>query len=206
MGPQLNDLSPKERQALRFIRNEVVHRGRMPSTRELQRALGYASPRSAALILERFAGLGIIRKRPGVGYVLARDPEGSKTHAKTVDVSIVGSAPCGPALLAEENFEGVMAVSTELARPPHRYFLLRARGDSMNRAGIQDGDLVLVRQQATAANGEAVVALIDGEVTIKRMQRTRNSIRLEPVSKNKKHQPIIMHKDFDVQGIVMGVV
>src|SRR5206468_2058202 len=104
--------------------------------------------------------------------------------ARTVDVPLVGSVACGTPLLAVENFEAHVAVSKSLARPGSKYFLLRAKGDSMDRAGIEDGDLVLVRQQSHAENGDGVVALIDDDATIKAFHREKGVVVLRPRSNN----------------------
>ena len=76
----------------------------------------------------------------------------------------------------------------------------------MNLAGIRDGDLALVRQQATAENGDKVVALIDDEATLKEFRRTRELVALLPRSKNKDHKPILLSDDFQVQGVVIATI
>ncbi|HUV30703.1 MAG TPA: transcriptional repressor LexA [Acidobacteriota bacterium] len=155
---------------------------------------------------EKLESKGFI-SRPGRGQIrLRKEKPGTDSHAKTVDVPLVGSAPCGTPVFADENIEGVFPVSTKLARAPYRYFLLRAIGDSMNQKGIQDGNLVLVRQQPSAENGDRVVALIDEEATIKEFHRTSNAIILKPKSTNKQHQPIILTNDFQILGVVQTVI
>jgi len=199
-------LKPNYIAALKVIRNYLAHKGRTPSIRELQLELGYAWPRSAAHLLEKLEQLGFVKRRSGKSIQLIRDLEDDNYSAKTVNVPLVGSVSCGSPLLAEENYEGLIPVSTKLAKPPHKYFLLKARGDSMNEAGIEDGSFVLVRQQATAHDGQDVVALVDNEATIKRLRRVRDAIRLEPVSSNPEHELIILQRNFRVQGIVVGTV
>ena len=76
----------------------------------------------------------------------------------------------------------------------------------MNKKKINDGDLVLVRQQLSAKTGDIVVAIIDDEATIKELQISNSAIVLKPRSTNKRHQPIILDRDFLIQGIVVGVV
>jgi repressor LexA len=202
----LRPLSPKEIQALRYIRNRLVHGQVAPSVRELKDELKYRSPRSAAVILERLAAHGFIRRRPDGQLQLLRDLPEESSHARTVPVALVGLIACGAPLLAEQNIEAMIPVSVSLARPPHRYFMLRASGDSMNLSGIDDGDLVLVRQQPTAQDGDRVVALIDDEATIKVLRRAGDAIALEPRSKNKRHKPILVTRDFQVQGIVVSAI
>jgi repressor LexA len=199
-------LSKKEMEAVRFIQSSLARQGRAPSVRELQGALGYRSPRSASDILERLAERGIVHRRADGRLQLLQSPEGDESHARTVDVPLVGTVPCGRPLLAEENFETMISVSTSLARPPHGYFLLRARGDSMNDAGINDGDLVLVRKQPTATNGDLVVALIDDEATIKEFHRSAKVIVLQPRSRNPAHRPVVLTDDFQIQGVVVRTI
>ena len=199
-------LSQKESQALKMIRNALVHTGRAPSIREIMMELGYKSPHSAMLVVNRLIELGVLKRRGNGQLQIAKDLESHDTHARTVEVPLVGSAPCGQPLLAEENIEMLIPVSTTLARPPHRYFLLQAIGDSMNQRGIQSGDLVLVRQQSDAENGQAVVALIDDEATIKELHKSAEAIVLKPRSSNPNHKPIVLHDDFRVQGLVIAII
>jgi repressor LexA len=199
-------LAPKDLEALRHIRNAIVQSGASPSVRELQDLLGYRSPRSAAVVLERLIKAGFLRRRPDGQLQLLRELPDDRAHARTVNVPLVGSAPCGAPLLAVENIECWIPVSIRLARPPHRHFLVRAVGDSMNLAGIEDGDLVLVRQQPRAESGERVVALIDEEATIKVFRRAGETVLLEPRSKNKQHRPIVLSTDFHVQGVVVATI
>jgi len=192
--------------AIRAIRNSLVHQGKTPSVRNLMRALGYKSPRSAAVIIEKLVDRGVLRKKPDGSLMLKNHFTEDKTQAQTVNVPLVGSVPCGSPVLAEENIEAMVPVSVNLARPSHKHFLLRATGDSMNEAGINDGDMVLVRQQSTANNGDNVMALIDGEATIKELHKTSEIVVLKPRSKSKKHKPIILNQDFQIQGIVVATV
>lgn len=196
-------LSQIEMQALKFIRNTITHFGVGPSVRDLAKALEYSSPRSAAVIIQKLTDRGYLTRRSDGHLQLLRSPTEGKDAAQTVEVPLVGSVACGTPFLAQENVEAMISVSTKLARPPHRYFLLRAKGDSMNRAGIDDGSLVLVRQQQTADNGKIVVALIDDEATIKELHISREAIALKPRSTNPEHKPIILTRDFRVQGVVV---
>lgn len=200
------ELSSKERQALRFIRNSLVHKGKSPSVRELQAELGYNSPRSAALILESLIRRKCIERRSDWQIRLMRDLVEEKSHARTVLIPLVGTAPCGTPLVAEENIEAMIPISISLAKPGHRYFLLRARGNSMDQASINDGDLVLVRHQPTADNGKIVVALIDDEATIKEIYRTSTAVLLKPRSSSTEHRAIIVNRDFRIQGIVITTI
>lgn len=198
----------KELEAIRHIRNYLMHHGRLPSVRDLMRKLGYKSPRSAAIILESLIDKGIIEKNSNGNMKLLPDDslKDNINHAETVDVPLVGSAACGLPIFAEENIEAYIPVSIKLANPLNKYFLLKAKGDSMNDAGISDGDFVLVKQQPDADNGSNVVALIDDEATIKEFHHKGDTIILKPRSRNKKYQPIILTRDFRIQGVVVATI
>jgi repressor LexA len=203
MKTQLNQ---KQADAVRCIRNWLMHKGVIPSVRELMIELGYKSPRSAALIIEELIQKGILRKRSNGDLQLMKDIDSDSVHARTVDIPLVGTVTCGTPILAQENIEGYIPVSVSLAKPGFKYFLLRAKGDSMNKAGINDGDLILVRQQSAAQNGDIVVALIDDEATVKEFQHHKNCIVLMPKSDNKNHKPIILTEDFQVQGVAVTTI
>jgi repressor LexA len=201
----MKDLTQRELQALRHIRNWIVHQGRTPSVRELMEALGYKSPRSAQDILSQLAQKGAIKKFASGDYQLLRGSI-NPVRAETVNVPVVGTVAAGNPILAEENVEGFIPISTTLARSGGTYFLLRVRGDSMDRAGINDGDFVLVRQQSTAEPGQNVVALIDDEATVKSYHPGRDVIVLRPHSTNSAHQPIVLDRQFQIQGVVVTAI
>lgn len=200
-------LKPVERRALTLIRNRLVHFGQAPSVRELSAELGFQSPRSAALIIGKLIDEGYLKRREADRALqLLKMPEDSDDRVSTVQVPLVGSAPCGAPLLAEQNIEAWYPVSSDLARPGAKYFLVRARGDSMDEAGIADGSLVLVKQQETAVTGEFVVALVDDEVTIKELRLSDSAAALMPRSSNKSHKPILATREMRVQGVVVASI
>ncbi len=114
-------------------------------------------------------------------------------------------------MIAETNVEGFVRLPNELLKPAgSTHFLLRVKGNSMNLAEIggdriEDGDLVLVRQQPTANNGDVVVALIDGEATIKEFSKAPGYFVLKPRSSDPKHHPIVIHTHLASQGVVRHV-
>ena len=183
-----------------------MHHGRAPSVRDLMIALGYKSPRSASLIINDLIEKGFLKRRSNGTMQFVKDLEPDFSHARTVKVPLVGTVACGSPIFAEENIDGMIPVSVDIARPGSKYFFLRALGDSMNEAGINEGDLVLVRQQPVAEDGDIVVALIDDEATVKELRRTKDALILKPKSSNKKHQPIILTDNFQIQGVVVTAV
>ena len=198
--------SQKEIEAIKHIRNSLVHKGRTPSIRELMRALGSSSINSVQQILYNLQQNKIIEKLDDGGYKLMTNPDFGTSHASTIDIPIVGTAACGTPILAEQNIEGYIPVSTSLAKSGYKYFLLHAKGDSMDEAGISDGDLVLVRQQSNAKDKDLVVALIDDEATIKEFHVGRGIIILKPQSSNPVHRPIILEEEFQIQGVVVAAI
>ena len=200
-------LKPVERRALTLIRNRLVHFGQAPSVRELSSDLGFQSPRSAALIIGKLIDQGYLKRREGDrALLLLKMPEDSDERVSTVQVPLVGSAPCSAPLLAEQNIEAWYPVSSDLARPGAKYFLVRASGDSMDEAGIADGALVLVKQQEVARGGEVVVALVDDEVTIKELRLSISAAALVPRSSNKSHKLILATREMRVQGVVVASI
>jgi len=125
---------------------------------------------------------------------------------QTINIPLLGSVACGLPIFADENIEAQVPISIKLIKKGFRYFLLRAKGDSMNNAGIDDGDLVLIRQQQQAENGDKVVALINDEATIKEYHHKGKLVVLKPKSKSSKYQPIILTNDFLIQGVVESVI
>ncbi|HBT74509.1 MAG: Phage repressor like protein transcriptional regulator, XRE family, partial [Candidatus Wolfebacteria bacterium GW2011_GWE1_48_7] len=101
---------------------------------------------------------------------------------ESVNIPLVGAAPCGTPLFAEENIEQLIPVPKEKLQSGLRYFILRATGDSMNKAGINDGDLILCKQKLTARENDLVVALIDDEATVKEFHLEGDTIVLKPRS------------------------
>jgi repressor LexA len=184
-----------------YIRREKIP----PTNREILKMMGLKSPRSVAQYLDVLEQGGYIKRGKGARNIkIIRSPYDSRDSNKTVKVPVVGYVPCGTPFLAEENIEKEISISDKIAKPPYKYFILRAVGDSMNRAGINDGDLVLVRQQMTANNGDMVVALIDDEATIKKLRLRKDHIILEPDSTNPEYCPIVLERDFRIQGKVVS--
>ncbi len=124
-----------------------------------------------------------------------------------IAIPLVGSAPCGLPLMHEDNTEEIIMVEKSKIRPGSKYFILRATGDSMDQAGINDGDLVLCRSAEKGETGDRVAVLLGGEnVTIKYYDKKDGRRILLPKSSNTEHQPIIPEEGDEVQGIVQEVI
>ena len=191
-------LSQRERQTLSVIRAYWREKGSAPSLRFIQEELWYSSPRSIQLLVNSLVKQGYLIREEGWKLNLGiTDNEGQMTF----DIPLLGSVACGAPIYAEENIEAYIPVSTKIATPPYKYFFLRAKWDSMDKKGINDRDLILVREQHTARDGEIVVALIDDEATIKEFKHLWDSIALIPHSNNEKHKPILLQEDFLIQWV-----
>lgn len=198
-----NNLSDKDKKAFALIRNKIIHYGKSPTLVEINEVTGDSSPRSASLLINRLIKAEVIKKE---GRSLKLIGTHSTQSISTINVPLVGSVACGMPIFAEENIETLIPVSTALAKTGSRYFILRAKGTSMNNAGINDGDLLLVRQQETADDGQKVVALINDESTVKILEKGNGVVILRPKSKDKSHKPIILTNNCTIQGVVVAVL
>lgn len=200
----MNRTEKNDLEGYSFIRNQIIHTGTTPSLRRIGEVVGYSSPRSVQLMLERLSKRGLLSYKNGKIELLLQNAP-SMTE-QTVKVPLVGRAACGLPTLAEQDIETYIDVSTKIARSGHPHFLLRAKGDSMDNSGINDGDLVLVRQQATAEEGQIIVALINDSATIKHFHREDGLVVLKPNSSDKTISPIILSDEFIIQGVVVQAI
>jgi repressor LexA len=201
-----NEFSQIELKAIKYIRDFLMHRGHMPAIRKMGRDLGYSSPRSASMIIEKLLSKGVLQRKKDKSLQFIETVSNNDFRAQTVNIPLVGTIACGVPTLAEENIEAMIPVSIKLAKPQYKYFLLKANGNSMDKKGINNGDLLLIRQQETANDGDIVVALIDDSATVKEFHRKGDTIVLQPRSTKKSYQPILLDRDFKIQGIVTAVV
>jgi repressor LexA len=188
-----------------FVRSSIP-----PTVEELRRLLGVGSTRTVLRYLDALKEEGYIERWSGARGLRMRKGPAAKS-VETRLVPIVGEAPAGQLIPAEENMLGQVQMPKDFLKPPSaKFFLLRVRGDSMNRSKIQgqtieSGDLVLVRQQERADPGKIVVALVDGEATIKKLLKGPGYYVLQPESSNPKNRPIIVAQNFRIQGTVCRV-
>ena len=199
------NLSDTEKKAYNLIKKFLINEGRKPTLKEINKVTGGKSPRSASIVIDRLEKIGLLKK-VGSNLRLTENKTNDQISIETVDVPLVGSVTCGLPMLAHENIEAYIPVSTNFAKRGSKYFLLRASGTSMNQAGINDKDIILIRQQNMAENGDRVVALINDEATVKIFERTTSAIILRPKSTEQKHKPIILTDNCQIQGIVIAVL
>ncbi len=185
----MKGLTAKQQRVLEVIRQSIRRKGMPPTVREIGREIGVQSSCTVQRHLDALERKGYIR-RDRYKYrsiELADSPVPPFVHA--VNVPILGQIAAGAPILAQENIEDTFPLPVDLVGDEDRVFMLRVRGDSMIGAGIFDGDLVAVRQQSTAENGEIVAALLEDEATVKRFYREKNHVRL--VAENPAYPPIL---------------
>lgn len=153
--------------------------------------------------LAKLESKGYIRRDPSKPRALElmdNDPPPSIVP-DVMSVPVLGQVTAGEPILAEQNIEDYFPLPKSMVHQDS-VFLLKVRGDSMINAGIMDGDLVIVRQQTTASNSEIIVAMLDGEATVKRFYKEKDHIRLQP--ENDLYEPL-RSPDITVVGKVIGV-
>jgi repressor LexA len=193
-------LTERQQAILDFIVATIRTRGFPPTLREIGRDFGIRSTKGVNDHLEALERKGKIRRQKDLSRAIeVVDMVTQSEHA--VSVPVVGRIAAGAPLLATENVEGNLVVDESLVHGD-RNFLLRVQGDSMVRAHICDGDLVLVRPQDTADAGEIVAALVDDEATVKRFYRDADGVRLVP--ENETMSPIVVPPDTPVR--ILGKV
>ena len=197
--------TPAQLQVLRFLRDHLARHGFPPSEREIQRAKGLASPRSAAKHLQALAAQGLIELPARTARGIRLLGGGAAPDTNTLSLPLIGRVAAGVPILAVANIERNLALDHRLFKPQPDY-LLRVAGDSMRDAGIRDGDLIAVHHTPEARNGQIVVARIDGEVTVKVFQRDRRGVHLLP--RNPAYAPIEVDatRDFALEGLYCGLV
>jgi repressor LexA len=177
-------ITARQREILDFISSEMQSRGYPPSVREIGEAVGLTSPSTVHTHLNTLERLGYLRRdptKPRAIEVRWDSNSGAVMERRPVrHVPLVGDVAAGTDVLASENVEELLPVPLDFTGEGD-LFMLRVRGDSMIEAGILDGDFVIAVQQATAKNGDVIVAGIpDGEATVKTYKRTGSTVTLIP--------------------------
>ena len=184
--------SDKAQLIMDYVNQFIQENGYSPSVREIGAAVGLRSTASVSYHLQALQEKGLLQSPGAKGRKRAL-----VTGARPGQIPIVGVVTAGVPILAVENQEGTMPWNDPGC------FALRVRGDSMINAGIFDGDQVLVKQQATAENGDMVVALVDDSATVKTFYKENGYYRLQPENDNM--DPIIVTGNLQILGKVFGV-
>lgn len=196
-------LTPRQRDAYEFIETFLSRHGFAPSYEEIRRHLGLASLNSVAKLVAGLRRRGALEPAPANAKRALAPGPGARGAASPRVVPLLGVIAAGSPLEPFENPEPI-EIPSSLAGPGERY-ALRVRGDSMIEDGIRDGDIVVVRRAETARDGETVVAVVDGEATLKRFRRRGDRVELRPA--NAALAPIVARADrVAIRGVLVGLV
>ena len=199
----MTTLTPRRTAILTFIRDRIAQQGQSPSLAEIAEAFGFASRSVARKHVLALTDAGFIEVNPNQarGIRLLNQP----ARPEWLDVPVLGRVAAGRPIGADAEVHSRLQLDpATFAKTPD--YLLRVQGDSMIEDGILDGDLVGVKRTPEARDGQVVVARLDGELTIKRLSRTVDAVRLLP--RNPASAPIKVEagQDFAVEGVFCGLV
>ena len=200
----MKKVSKRQEAILDFIKEEVRAKGYPPSVREIGEAVGLASSSTVHGHLARLEQKGLIRRDPTKPRAIEiLEPEDSIQKQSVIHVPLVGKVTAGSPITAIENIDEYFPLPDIYGTSEDQLFMLEIMGESMIEAGIFDGDLVIVKQKATADNGDIVVAMTEeDEATVKRFFKERNHFRLQP--ENATMEPIIVDQ-VSILGQVVGL-
>ncbi len=196
----MSPLTPKQKQVFDYIARHIEQRGVAPSQQEIAEAFGFRSLGTVQNYLVRLEREGLLLRdwnaRRSLRLAVLPEPG--------LKLPLAGTVAAGKPIEAIETRDTIEVPPAMVGAGEH--FVLRVAGDSMVEDGILDGDYVVVRKQADAEHGQTVVALLDNEATVKRLQRRGRRIELHPA--NPAMQPILIDdpENFRIEGVVVGVI
>jgi len=198
-------LTERQQEIFDFVKNHISTTGMPPTRVEIAREIGFKSPNAAEEHLKALARKGYIEMLSGTSRgirILVNDEEAANEDS----LPLVGRVAAGTPIEAIEHIEDHYPISGAMFNPTADY-LLRVNGNSMENIGILDGDLLAVHKTKVAKNGQVVVARVDDEVTVKRLEKKGNLIYLHP--ENDELESIVVDPRFEyieIEGIAVGVI
>jgi repressor LexA len=203
-------ISLRQEGILQYIIKKVKESGYPPTIREIAKAVNLSSSATIHSHLKKLEELGYIKRDPSKpraielnSSLIKNNRLSDSTNDNIIFVPVIGQIAAGTPILAEENIEDYLPLTSDFVKGSNEVFVLHVKGDSMVNAGILDKDYIIVRKQDTAMNGEIVAALLEDEATVKRFFKKSNSIKLMP--ENDYMEPIEV-KDVKILGKVIGVI
>lgn len=221
----MQGLTDRQREVYEFITRRIEEQGYPPTIREIGEEMGIRSTNGVNDHLKALEKKGYLAREGLKSRALRPVPQPTRNArpkaqsnvvsallpvGDMVEIPVLGRVAAGSPILAEEHAESTVRVDSFFlgSRPQDKVFALRVSGDSMIEAGILDGDYIFVRKALEAKRGQIVVAMIDGEATVKRYEPDGDVIRFVP--ENSKMEPIVVRRsDFkstSILGIVCGVI
>ncbi|MEC6815578.1 transcriptional repressor LexA [Photobacterium toruni] len=200
----MKPLTPRQQQVFDLIKTKIDDCGMPPTRAEIARELGFRSANAAEEHLKALARKGVLEIIPGasrgIRLLIADDVADEK------GLPLIGHVAAGEPILAQEHVEAHYEVDPTLFKP-RADFLLRVNGMSMKNIGIMDGDLLAVHKTQDVHNGQVVVARVDDEVTVKRLDKQGAKVLLH--AENEEFSPIevnLEHQNLTIEGIAVGVI
>ncbi len=188
---------------LAFLDEFINSHGYSPSYREIAKGVGLKSTNSIKEYLDILEKRDLIKKQKTINRCIEVV---GKQKSETIELPIIGQVAAGQPILAEQNIEEFLSISSSffgVSSSSHNLFILKVKGDSMIELGINNGDYVVAKSQNVAENGEVVVAMIDGNATVKTFYKEPTFVRLQPA--NQAYSPIYSDK-VQILGKVVGVI
>ena len=199
----MRPLTNRQAQILELIKVFIKDTGMPPTRAEIAQTLGFKSANAAEEHLKALAKKGVIKMKPGAsrGIQLVEEDE-----PEQLGLPLIGRVAAGEPILAEQHVESHCKIDPLLFKPAAD-FLLRVQGMSMKDIGIMDGDLLAVHSTQVAENGQVVVARVDDDVTVKRLEKAGKKVFLH--AENDEFAPIevdLEHESFNIEGLAVGVI
>lgn len=201
----MKPLTARQQEVYDFLKHHLETTGMPPTRAEISKELGFRSPNAAEEHLKALAKKGVIEIVSGTsrGIRLLLEDNGQEESG----LPLIGRVAAGEPILAEQHIEGTYHVDPTMFKP-QADFLLKVYGQSMKDIGILDGDLLAVHSTKDVRNGQVVVARIEDEVTVKRLERKGSTVYLH--AENEKFAPIVVDltqpTQFEIEGIAVGII
>ncbi|MFZ7230815.1 transcriptional repressor LexA [Avibacterium avium] len=199
-------LTARQQEVYDLLKRHLETTGMPPTRAEISRELGFRSPNAAEEHLKALARKGVIEIIPGASRgirLLAEENEEEEFDG----LPLIGRVAAGEPILAEQHIEGTYKVDANMFKP-QADFLLKVYGQSMKDIGILDGDLLAVHSTKDVRNGQVIVARIEDEVTVKRLERKGSIVYLH--AENEEFEPIVVDlaetEQFEIEGIAVGII
>ncbi|RDE67085.1 repressor LexA [Aggregatibacter segnis] len=201
----MKPLTARQQEVYDFLKHHLETTGMPPTRAEISKELGFRSPNAAEEHLKALAKKGVIKIVSGTsrGIRLLLEDNGQEEPG----LPLIGRVAAGEPILAEQHIEGTYHVDPTMFKP-QADFLLKVYGQSMKDIGILDGDLLAVHSTKDVRNGQVVVARIEDEVTVKRLERKGSTVYLH--AENEEFAPIVVDltqpTQFEIEGIAVGII
>ncbi|HDY7730915.1 TPA: repressor LexA [Vibrio vulnificus] len=201
----MKPLTPRQQQVFDLIKSKIEVTGMPPTRAEIARELGFRSANAAEEHLKALARKQVIEIVPGAsrGIRILLEEEAANDEP---GLPLIGRVAAGEPILAQEHVEMHYQVDPSMFRP-QADFLLRVHGESMKDIGIMDGDLLAVHKTQDVRNGQVVVARVEDDVTVKRLERKGSTVRLH--AENEEFAPIevdLTSQQLTIEGIAVGII